>query len=153
MPPRKAIPQRTKTVAALRALAETMRVEKDGQLVPVITHAQAKRMTEDEIEAMFQWDHNVHHAIGGSIQHWNLTPMLVAQHAVKTAKRDLPQIAKTKRLEKAQIEFRRKIAAKTSTGTPETDKTGIKKPTRKMQSRGFQAWRNFKGEIVKRGKP
>jgi hypothetical protein len=147
MPPRKAIPQRTKTVAALRALAETMRVEKDGKLVPVITHAQAKRMTEDEIEALFQWDHNVHHAIGGCIQHWNLTPMLVAQHAVKTAKQDIPQIAKTKRLEKATEEFRRKLLAKTGS-EPETAET--KKQTHKMQSRGFQQWRNFKGEIVKR---
>jgi hypothetical protein len=75
-----------------------------------------------------------------------LTPRAKAKHREKTAKQDIPQIAKTKRLEKATEEFRRKLLAKTGEETAETDK----KQSRKMQSRGFQAWRNFKGEIVKR---
>jgi hypothetical protein len=148
MPPRKGIPQRTLKVAALRTLAESLRVERDGQLVPALSHEQAKKMTEAEIEALFEYDHNIHHAIGGACQHWNLTPRLKAEHRQKTAKQDIPQIAKTKRLEKATEEFRRKLLAK-SGQIPETSDT---KQKRKIQSRGFVGWRNFKGEPVKRGK-
>jgi hypothetical protein len=149
MPPRKAVPQRTLKVAALRTLAESLRVERDGQLVPALSHEQAKKMTEADIEAMFEYDHNIHHAIGGACQHWNLTPRLKAEHRAKTAKKDVPMIAKAKRVEASHAEFRRKMLSKTGEETAETDK----KPSRKMQSRGFQQWRNFKGEIVKRGKP
>jgi hypothetical protein len=146
MPPRKAVPQRTLKVAALRTLAESLRVERDGQLVPALSHEQAKKMTEADIEAMFEYDHNIHHAIGGSVQHWNLTPILKAKHREKTAKQDIPQIAKTKRLEKATEEFRRKLLAKSGQITETSDT----KQKRKMQSRGFTGWRNFKGEPVKR---
>jgi hypothetical protein len=139
MPPRKQPSLKTKLAAALRDRL----VEKDGQLVP---YDQLKRMTDDDVISKFEFDHNVHFSIGGSCQHWNLTPRLKAEHRQKTAKQDIPQIAKTKRLEKATEEFRRKLLAKSGAETVETKQ----KPSRKMQSRGFQAWRNFKGEIVKR---
>jgi hypothetical protein len=144
MPPRKAIPLKTKLAAALR----NRLIEKDGKLVP---YEQLKRMTDDDVISKFEFDHDVHFAIGGTCQHWNLTPRLKAEHRQKTAKQDIPQIAKTKRLEKATEEFRRKLLAKSGAETAETDKK--RKPTSKIQSRGFQQWRNFKGEIVKRGKP
>jgi hypothetical protein len=144
MPPRKGIPMKTKLCAALCSLVH----EEDGQLVPVIPRDEAKKLTEDEVLARFEFDHAVHHAIGGAEQHWNLTPRAKAHHRQKTAKQDIPQIAKTKRLEKATEEFRRKLLAKSGqiAETPDT------KQKRKMQSRGFVGWRNFKGEPVKRGK-
>jgi hypothetical protein len=144
MPPRKSISMKTKLCAALCSLVH----EEDGQLVPVIPRDEAKKLTEDEVLARFEFDHAVHHAIGGAEQHWNLTPRAKAKHREKTAKQDIPQIAKTKRLEKATEEFRRKLLSKTGAETAETDKK--QKQSRKMQSRGFQQWRNFKGEIVKR---
>jgi hypothetical protein len=148
MPPRKGIPQRTLKVAALRTLAESLRVERDGQLVPALSHEQAKKMTEAEIEALFEYDHNIHHAIGGACQHWNLTPRLKAAHRAQTAKKDVPMIAKAKRVEAATEEFRRKLLAKSG----QIAETSDTKQKRKMQSRGFVGWRNFKGEPVKRGK-
>jgi hypothetical protein len=136
----------TRLAAALREYAMTLRVEKDGKLVPALTYEQAKRMTEKEIEDLFHWDHIAPHSIGGVCQHHNLQPLLKAQHAVKTATRDIPAIAKTKRLEQAQEDFRRKVLAKTGQIT-EKEET---KQKAKIKSRGFQQWRNFKGEIVKR---
>jgi hypothetical protein len=142
MPPRKQPSLKTKLAAALRDRL----VEKDGKLVP---YEALKRMTDDDVISKFEFDHDVHFAIGGACQHWNLTPRLKAEHRQKTAKQDIPQIAKTRRLEKATEEFRRKLLAKS--GHPaETSDT---KQKRKMQSRGFVGWRNFKGEPVKRGKP
>jgi hypothetical protein len=144
MAPRRGhISQKTKLVAALCQLKHA---DESGQLVPVISHEEAKSLTEDEILAKFEWDHNVHFAIGGACQHWNLTPTPKAQHRQKTAKQDIPQIAKTRRLEKAQEDFRRKVLAKTGQIT-EKEET---KQKAKIKSRGFQQWRNFKGEIVKR---
>jgi hypothetical protein len=96
--------------------------------------------------AVFHFDHDIHHTIGGQDAHWNLTPRAVEKHRQKTAKRDIPQIAKTKRLEQAQEDFRRKVLAKTGQIT-EKEET---KQKAKIKSRGFQQWRNFKGEIVKR---
>jgi hypothetical protein len=142
MPPRKQPSLKTKLAAALRDRL----VEKDGQLVP---YEQLKRMTDDDVIAKFEFDHNVHFAIGGSCQHWNLTPRLKAEHRAKTATKDVPMIAKAKRIEASHEEFRRKMLSKTGEETAETDKK--QKPTRKLQGRGFQQWRNFKGEIIKRG--
>jgi hypothetical protein len=143
MPPRKAIPMKTKLCAAL---CQMMEPDEAGGWRRVIPHRDAKRMTEDEILARFEFDHNVHAAIGGTEQHWNLTPRTKETHRAKTAKKDVPMIAKAKRVEASHEEFRRKMLSKTGAETEET-----KKPSSKMQSRGFQAWRNFKGEIVKRG--
>jgi hypothetical protein len=142
MPPRKKIPLKTKLAAALCNMLH----EEDGQLVPVIPRDKAKTMTEDEVLAVFHFDHDIHHAVGGQDAHWNLTPRAVEKHRQKTAKRDIPQIAKTKRLEQAQEDFRRKVLAKTGQIT-EKEET---KQKAKIKSRGFQQWRNFKGEIVKR---
>jgi hypothetical protein len=139
MPPRKQPSLKTKLAAALRDRL----VEKDGKLVP---YEALKRMTDDDVISKFEFDHDVHFAIGGACQHWNLTPRLKAEHRQKTAKQDIPQIAKTKRLEKATEEFRRKLLAKSG----QVEETSDTKQKRKMQGRGFQAWRNFKGEIIKR---
>lgn len=152
MPPRKGISMKTKLCAAL---CQMMEPDEAGGWRRVIPHKDAKRMTEDEILARFEFDHNVHFSIGGAEQHWNLTPLPREVHAVKTAKQDVPQIAKTKRLEKATEEFRRKLLVKTGQdpkgSVSKTAKTD-KKPSRKMQGRGFQGWRDFQGRPVRRGK-
>lgn len=58
-----------------------------------------------------------------------LTPMLKAEHRKVTAKVDIPQIAKTKRMSEDQNEFRRKILSR---------ECGEKrKPKGKIPTRGF----------------
>lgn len=139
---RKAPSLRTKLAAVLRDRL----VERDGQLVPDLSHEEAKAMTDDAVIARWEWDHVIHHAIGGSIHHSNLVARLREDHRAKTAKVDVPMIAKAKRVEASTAEFRRKMLAKSGAETPETKK----KPKKKLQGRGFQAWRNMRGDIVKR---
>lgn len=79
-----------------------------------------------EFESMINFDHGIHVAIDGTNHPTNLTPMLIADHREKTNKIDIPQIAKTKRIQKEHEEFRRKILAKSgradSVANPETHK-------------------------------
>jgi hypothetical protein len=77
----------------------------------VIDREAAKKMTAKEICAQFEFDHGVHVAIGGGNHPTNLVPRLPAVHAEKTNKIDKPQIAKTKRIEQEQAEFRRRLLA------------------------------------------
>jgi hypothetical protein len=75
-----------------------------------VPHSQARRMTADQIIALYHFDHYpIPHAQGGVNEPWNLDPVLVAVHREKTAKIDLPMIAKTKRISKSHEEFRRKL--------------------------------------------
>ena len=77
-----------------------------------IDHDAAKAMSAKQINALFDFDHVVYHAIGGTNHPSNLVPRLRAEHRAKTAKIDIPAIAKGKRLEKDQHAFREKILAK-----------------------------------------
>jgi hypothetical protein len=142
--PRKKISDSTKLASALRELAMTLRVEKDGQLVPAITHQQAKSMSGKEIEALWHFDHNIPHAIGGTDDHWNLTPRLVDDHRAKTAKLDVPQIAKTKRITAKEQVFRESLLRKNGQGEVDLNDQSSHKRTRKqwpggrkLQSRPF----------------
>lgn len=67
----------------------------------------------DEILKCCQWDHYpVRRADGGTNDPRNVRPLPAAVHAEKTAKKDLPEIAKGKRLSRAAEETRRIILAK-----------------------------------------
>lgn len=101
---------KTKLAAALCCMLED---DGNGQFVPIIPHDDAKRMTEDQVLSLFQWDHYpIRKADGGSDAHHNLTPRLIVPHRQKTATVDVPQLAKTRRLIEAQEEFRRKVLAR-----------------------------------------
>lgn len=91
--PRKHIGLKTKLAAALRELAG-------------IPYDHAKLMSEDHIISLFHFDHTIYHSQDGADAHYNLTPMLIEAHRVKTRTVDVPQIAKTKRISKKQEEFR-----------------------------------------------
>lgn len=93
---RKHIGLKTKLAATLRELFR-------------IPYDHAKLMSEDQVIALAHFDHAIYHAQGGGDDHHNLTPMLIAGHREKTAKIDIPQIAKTKRLSKEHEEFQRRI--------------------------------------------
>lgn len=94
------------------ALLTIQRVNERGQLEPVIPYEKAKTMTAVEIRAAFDFDHGVHHALGGSDHPSNLTPRPRAEHRTKTNKVDIPAIAKTKRRTRAQEEFTARMLAK-----------------------------------------
>jgi hypothetical protein len=103
---RKHISFKTKLVAALCQ----MRHEVDGRLELILTHDEAKALSEDQILSIFHWDHDpIPHAEGGADAHYNLVPALIPGHKKKTATIDVPGIAKRKRVAEAHEEFRRKM--------------------------------------------
>lgn len=100
MSTRKHIPLRTKLAAALCSL---VRSTEDGKFVKVIPHEEAKRLTEEQVFAKFEWNHHpVPKAFGGPDEFWNLDPMPKAEHREITAKVDIPRIAKAKRVAKRE---------------------------------------------------
>jgi hypothetical protein len=97
---RKSIPLSVKLAAALLM----MRDESGERL---ICHEHAKEMSAEQIMSLFVWDHHpVPYAEGGPDAPWNLTPRLISGHREKTAKIDVPQIAKGKRIRKKEAEHR-----------------------------------------------
>lgn len=128
---RKKISLKTKLAAALLQLKRITKhpAATGWDITPIIPFSEAQRMTEDQIIALFHFDHYpIPHAQGGLDVAWNLVPTLVAEHQEKT-KGDIKQIAKTKRITKAQEEFRQRLLAPRS-----------ERPVRKsrFQSRPFQ---------------
>ena len=88
------------------------RATPDGRWELIIPLAQAKMMTADQIIALFHFDHYpIPHSQGGPDEPWNLDPMLATLHREKTAKVDVPQIAKTKRITREHEEFQRRMLA------------------------------------------
>lgn len=108
---RKHIGLKTKLAATLRELFR-------------IPYDHAKLMSEDQVIALAHFDHVVYHAQDGGDDHHNLTPMLIADHREKTAKIDIPQIAKTKRITKAHEQFRQRLLTPRDQRTPRTSRWG-----------------------------
>lgn len=107
------------------ALLQMVRATSDGRFVKIIPFEQAKRMTADEIIALFHFDHYpIPHAQGGPDEPWNLDPILVEGHREKTAKIDIPQIAKTKRISREQEEFRRRMLTPRDERPPKKSRWG-----------------------------
>jgi 5-methylcytosine-specific restriction protein A len=71
----------------------------------------------------FHYDHDIPDALGGEPELWNCKVLCVACHAVKTGKKDVPAIAKTKRIQDRE--------------------KGIRKP------RSITRWRKFDRSIVR----
>lgn len=89
-------------------------ITRDGK--PIVSREEAKHLTAREVYETFKEriniDHIIPRAIGGEDHHANYQPLLrEAEHKPKT-KKDITAIAKTKRIEKAQKEFRTKLLAK-----------------------------------------
>jgi hypothetical protein len=107
------------------ALLQMRRATPDGRWVLIIPHEQAKRMTADAIIALFHFNHYpIPHAQGGPDEPWNLDPMPVAEHQEVTAKQDIPQIAKTKRLAKEHEEFQRRLLTPRAERPPKQSRWG-----------------------------
>jgi len=80
------------------------------------------------VNILFEWDHNVLHALGGTDDWWNLTPVFVKLHREKS-RRDTAIVAKVKRLSGKR-----------------------KRPRRRLQGRGFDKGltRHFDGRVTPR---
>jgi hypothetical protein len=93
-----------------------------------IPFSQAQRMSADQIIALYHFDHYpIPHAQGGPDEPWNLDPVLVADHLEKTAKTDIPQIAKTKRIAKDHQEFLRLMLTPRDQRPPKQSRWGKRK--------------------------
>jgi hypothetical protein len=102
------IPTKVKWAAALLAI----RHEVDGRLVPCISYAEAKTLTADQIIARFDHHHVILEHFGGVTEPWNIQPMLRPEHRKRTAKLDVPAIAKGKRITKKEAAHKARMAEK-----------------------------------------
>ena len=99
------------------------------------TYDERKELSEDQILSLIQWDHDpIPHTppYNGTDDHFNLVPLLIGEHREKTAKFDVPRIAKGRRVSQAEQEFRNRLL------TPREERTEKKSnfpKGRKMQSR------------------
>lgn len=89
---------------------------RDGK--PIVSREEAKHLTAKEVYEVFRdridVDHIVPREVGGPDHHANYQPLLRAtEHKVKT-KRDVREIAKTKRIRKAQSAHEAAMAEKIS---------------------------------------
>lgn len=95
-----------------------------------LTHEEAEALSEDQVLSLVQWDHfPIPHAHDGPDTHYNLMAVLIPAHREKTAKVDIPQIAKTKRISREHEEFRKLLLIP-------RDERPVRKS--RLQSRGFQ---------------
>lgn len=137
-------PKRKKLTRDQREAACLLRIRKGDQWLipePLRSSGDAKA-----IIAFVQYDHGVPHAFTADDRPQNLEPMRKADHAAKTAKLDVPRIAKAKRIAKAEAEFRRRVLAKSD---PDQTITESDTKKRKWPSRPL---RNPKGVKYQWGK-
>ncbi len=102
--------------------------DKDGE--PLIDWEHAKLMSAEQINSLFDWDHYpIRVEAGGPTEPWNLMPRFKPLHRIKTAKVDIPEIAKIKRITKAEEAFRRRLL----TPPPDREPRKSKWPKRPMR--------------------
>lgn len=113
------------------ALCELLRYDEDAkQWVKIIPYEEAKRLTEDEILARFDWHHfPIPKAHDGPDTHWNIQPVTKPEHKVITDTIDKPRIAKVKRLRGETCAGPRQKIPQRANAWPKG---------RKLQSRGFE---------------
>jgi hypothetical protein len=123
---------------------------RSGDGAPIIDLDWARKATTDQIISKFEerreWDHASPVAIAGNNHPTNLQPLTIEEHAVKT-KSDVANIAKAKRLEIKQAEFRRRILAKTEPTQP--DRLRPSKPLPGSRTSGWK--RRMNGKWERRG--
>lgn len=89
---------RVKLAAALLTI---VRPDENGELRRVISHADAQKMTADQIISLYNFDHwPIRFADGGCSEPWNLEPRPIIEHRRKTAKKDVPEMKKARKIAK-----------------------------------------------------
>lgn len=122
----------TLTEKLASALLELQRLRGDP-----IDRESAKAMTAEQICSLFQYDHAAGYVCHGAGNHpTGLTPLLIAEHRAKTAKKDQPEIWKGRRLSKSHEEHRAKLLAKVRSDV-ESILEGKPKRKAKIANRGF----------------
>lgn len=102
----------------------------DANGQPLIEWEHAKLMSAEQINSLFDWDHYpIRHEAGGPTEPWNLMPRFKPLHRIKTAKIDVPEITKIKRISKAQEEFRQRLL----TPPPDREPRKSRWPKKKMR--------------------
>jgi len=103
-----------------------------------IDREHAKAMSAAQLCSLFHFDHAAGYACDGADNHpTGLTPLLISEHREKTATRDVPAIAKGKRLNSAHSEFRARMLVKAGGAEIDAKPSRVRK-TVAIKSRGFQ---------------
>ena len=104
-------------------LLQLVRVNAEGKLEPVVDREWAKTQTPEAIIALFELDHHpVPVALDGTNHPTNLQHTLKAEHRHKTHKKDVPAIARVKRVGKKHAAHVAVIDAKSApVETPKTE--------------------------------
>lgn len=140
-------PTLTEKLAA--TLCQMVRFDEEGRPVPVIPHEEAKRLSPGQIIGRFDFDHAVvPHAEGGGNEPWNLVPRLRDEHREKTAKVDVPRIAKNKRLRASQAAFAEAMEAKAGRAEMPAGKPRGGRPMPGSKVSGIR--RKFDGRVERR---
>ena len=158
--PRRKPPTKTEIIAAL--LIENQALKGD----PIADWETLKAMTPEQLCSLFEWQHTTYNVWIEDRARQNhptvLTPMYAKAHQEVTARKDLPTIAKVKRVSARHINHQRELARRH--GLPlelgedltadmahlkrfEKILTRARKPKQKIKSRGFQGARKVNGEI------
>ena len=98
----------------------------------VLNEARRRKLSAEEILAVFDFDHIQLHSLGGSDEWWNLHPLLRAAHRLKS-RGDTTIAAKVKRVSRKELEHKQKMQAKLLPAP-----TFKERPKQKIASRGFQ---------------
>lgn len=139
MTDRRALNMETKLASALLALGD-------------IPYLDAKAMGAGNLISLYQFDHGIRHAEGGTADFWNLTPTLIIPHRIKSATVDAPEMARNRSIQDSEAIRLAKRASRAGdyAGAAVLLSTVKKKsrlkpkrpwPKRKMQSRGFEKMR------------
>lgn len=109
------------TTKLAAVLLEMKVADENGQLVPLIDRETAKNMTAEQICSLFHADHfpipfATARDIGMAPDQYNhptnITMRPLMEHRIKTAKIDVPAIAKGNRISASHQDFRRRVLAK-----------------------------------------
>ncbi len=140
-------PSLSEKLAALHIEIEALR----GR--PIADWEVLRQMTPSQILQCFAWHHVTYDTWIEDARMQNhpsvLTPLYVPVHRERTAKIDVPTIAKSKRIRKTQAIHVAKMAEKRG-GIADVDPPFLlprARPKQKIKSRGFQGSRGFDGSI------
>lgn len=137
------------TTKLAAVLLEMKVADENGNLVPLIDRETAKNLTAAQVISLWQFDHYpVPKALGGSDHPTNLVARPIMEHRIKTAKIDVPAIAKTARISAAHEDFKRRILAKV---TGDTAEEAPKRKATFPTSRGSQFKKKLNGRVERRG--
>lgn len=127
-------------------------------IIAGIPYADRKKLHRDQIISLFNFDHDpVPYTHDGPSVHYNCTPRLRADHLEKTRKKDVPMLAKVKRVRADNAQHLNVMLGKTYAKIFEdlfAEFTPRPKPKRKIPSRPFpKSQRKMQSRNTLRRKP